>query len=214
MHQFGSDRAVDAAADGTYHPTGFSADFADASDFLPYKFFLRRVLYERTSQNTISYTHIYMYHCPVVFATTNIVYEPGDDLLSPWGVRHLCMKLNAIERLRVVCDGSVGCGCRMPNDMEIGRGRRELVAVRHPHLQTKKKNPQSALGLGQRTSNLRSGQVSFVTSHLHLVAQPFEQGIDGRAIAPKLVDLHARKAVLAVLALCDRASKAPRNFLE
>jgi hypothetical protein len=41
VHQFGSDRAIDAAADGTDDPTGFAADFPDASNFLPYKPFLR-----------------------------------------------------------------------------------------------------------------------------------------------------------------------------
>ena len=50
-----------------------------------------------------------------------------------------------------------------------------------------------------------------VRSHLHLVAQPFEQGIDGPI--PEFADLHTRKAVLATIALCDFASEIPRDFL-
>lgn len=42
VHQFRSDRAIDPAADGAYNPTSFAADFADTSNFLPYKFLLRR----------------------------------------------------------------------------------------------------------------------------------------------------------------------------
>jgi hypothetical protein len=42
VHQFRSDSAIDAAADGAYNPTSFAADFADTSNFLPYEFLLRR----------------------------------------------------------------------------------------------------------------------------------------------------------------------------
>jgi hypothetical protein len=41
VHQFRSDRAINTAADGTYNPTRFAADFADAGDFLPHKLLLR-----------------------------------------------------------------------------------------------------------------------------------------------------------------------------
>jgi hypothetical protein len=41
VHQFRSYSAIDAAADGAYNPTCFAADFADSSNFLPYKFLLR-----------------------------------------------------------------------------------------------------------------------------------------------------------------------------
>jgi hypothetical protein len=44
MHQFGSDCAVNAAANGTDNTTRFTTNFADASDFLPYKLFLLAVL--------------------------------------------------------------------------------------------------------------------------------------------------------------------------
>ena len=52
-----------------------------------------------------------------------------------------------------------------------------------------------------------------MSPHLHLIAQPFEQGIDRRAVAPKLVDLHVGKAVFAVRALCNGAPEIPRDFL-
>jgi hypothetical protein len=42
VHQFRSDSAIDAAADGAYNPTSFAADFANTSNFLPYEFLLRR----------------------------------------------------------------------------------------------------------------------------------------------------------------------------
>jgi len=42
MHQFGCDSAINAAADGTYDPTGFATNFADTGDFFPYKLFLPR----------------------------------------------------------------------------------------------------------------------------------------------------------------------------
>lgn len=42
VHQLRSDSAIDATADGAYNPTGFAADFADTSNFLPYEFLLRR----------------------------------------------------------------------------------------------------------------------------------------------------------------------------
>jgi len=41
VHQFRSDGAIDAAADGAYNPTSFPADFADTSNFLPYEFLLQ-----------------------------------------------------------------------------------------------------------------------------------------------------------------------------
>jgi hypothetical protein len=42
MHQFGSDRAVNAAANGTDDTTRFTTYFADASDFFSYKLLLLR----------------------------------------------------------------------------------------------------------------------------------------------------------------------------
>ena len=74
------------------------------------------------------------YHGPVILAATNVVYEPGDDLLSPSGVCHLWMELNAVERFRIMGNGSIGRGFRMTDDVEIWRGRRDLIAMRHPHL--------------------------------------------------------------------------------
>ena len=47
VHQFRSDRAIDTAADGTNNPTSFTAYFADASNLLPYKLFLRRQRHQR-----------------------------------------------------------------------------------------------------------------------------------------------------------------------
>ena len=61
--------------------------------------------------------------------------ESGDDLLSPWGVRHLWVELYAIEWFCVMDNGSIGRGCRMANYMEIWRGRRDLVSMGHPYLQ-------------------------------------------------------------------------------
>jgi len=95
--------------------------------------------YEQTSQ-TCNQKHIY--HGPVALAATYIVYKTRDDLLPPWGVRHLGVKLNAVERLRVVRDGGVWRGFRMANDVEIWRGAGKLIAMRHPHL-TRKRNPVS-----------------------------------------------------------------------
>jgi hypothetical protein len=40
VHQFRSDSAINAAADGAYNPTSFTTDFADTSNFLPYEFLL------------------------------------------------------------------------------------------------------------------------------------------------------------------------------
>jgi hypothetical protein len=42
VHEFGSDRAIDTAADGTYNPTSFATDFTDASNFFPYKLLLQQ----------------------------------------------------------------------------------------------------------------------------------------------------------------------------
>jgi hypothetical protein len=44
IHQFGSDRAVNAATDGPDYTTRFTTDFANASNFLSYKLFLLRAL--------------------------------------------------------------------------------------------------------------------------------------------------------------------------
>ena len=134
VHEFGSDRAINTATDGTNNPTVFPTDFTDASNFLPYKLLLRRCRVKfQTQMSTCRY--IYPYHCPVAFAATDIADESGDDLLSPWGVRHLWVKLYAVEWFRVMGNGGIGRGCRVANDMEIWRGRRDLVSMRHPYLQ-------------------------------------------------------------------------------
>jgi len=148
VHQFGGHRAINAATDGTYNPTSLATDFANASDFLPNKFLLRR---HRVSAHISIHQaiHIYVctYHSPIVLAATNIVHEPGDDLLSPRGVRHLWVELNAVERFRIMRDGGIGRGCRMANDVEIWRWRGELIAVGHPHLRQR-----SAAGSRTRSS--------------------------------------------------------------
>ena len=161
VHQLGSDRAIDAAADSTYDSTGFAADLTDASDFLPNELLLRQ---RRLSSHLDHTQRRYSYHSPVAFAATDIAYEPGDDLLSPWGVCHLWMELNAVEWFRIMSNRSVGRGFCMADDMEIWRGRRDLITVGHPHLQ----NPaQSAVGgRGPRTSSHRK-------KHKNVIAPPF-----------------------------------------
>jgi hypothetical protein len=77
---------------------------------------------------------MWTHHSPVVPAATDIAYEPGDDLLPARGMGHLRMKLNTVDRFRVVRNGSIGCGFGMANNMKIWRGRRELIAMGHPHL--------------------------------------------------------------------------------
>ena len=99
-------------------------------------------------------------------------------------------------------NGSKGRGFRMADDMEIRRGRRDLITVRHPHL--------TESNSVRRATTKRKRKMS---PHLHLVAQPFEQGIDRRGVVPKLVDLHLGKAVFAVRALCNGAPEIPRDFL-
>ena len=62
------------------------------------------------------------------------MYEPRDDFLSPWGVCHLWMELNTVEWFRVMSNGSKWRGFRMTDYVEIRRGSRDLIAMRHPHL--------------------------------------------------------------------------------
>jgi hypothetical protein len=56
-------------------------------------------------------------------------------------MRHLGMKLNTVDRLRVMRNGSIGRGVGMADNMKIWRRRRELIAVRHPHLRNHDRNP-------------------------------------------------------------------------
>jgi hypothetical protein len=44
------------------------------------------------------------------------------------------MELNTVEWFRVMGNGSIGRGFRMTDDVEIRRWRRDLIAMRHPHL--------------------------------------------------------------------------------
>jgi hypothetical protein len=74
------------------------------------------------------------------------VYEPSDDLLSARGMRHLRVKLNTVDRFRVMRNGSIGRRLGMADNMKIWRRRRELIAVRHPHLHNR--NPHCRVSGG------------------------------------------------------------------
>jgi len=76
------------------------------------------------------------HHAPASSDTTDVVDESSNDLLSLRAVRHLRVELHAENRLRLVRDGGVrGSGGRGDGD-EVGRERRELVTVTHPHLES------------------------------------------------------------------------------
>ncbi len=134
VHQFRSDGAIDAAADGTYNPTSIAAYFADTSNFFPYKLLLTTTMTVSAHIPNTGPAYRCTHHSPVILAAADIVYEPGDDLLTARRVRHLRMKLNTVNRLRVMRNGSIRCGLRMADDMKIWRRSRELIAMRHPHL--------------------------------------------------------------------------------
>ena len=74
------------------------------------------------------------YHSPVLFATTDAQHEFTDDFSSPLRMGDLGVELNAVERLRVMCDCGKGCSIRAANDVEIGGKLRQLISMRHPDL--------------------------------------------------------------------------------
>ena len=86
------------------------------------------------------------HHGPVALAATDAVYEPSDDLLSARGMRHLGMKLNTVDRFRVMRNGSIGRRFGMADNMKIWRRRSELIAVRHPHLHNQLLTAAAAAG--------------------------------------------------------------------
>ena len=152
VHQFRSDGAIDAAADGTYNPTSIAAYFADTSNFFPYKLLLTTTMTVSAHIPNTGPPYRCTHHSPVILAAADIVYEPGDDLLTARRVRHLRMKLNTVNRLRVMRNGSIRCGLRMADDMKIWRRSRELIAMRHPHLHSGNPTVRSKIGQPQHVA--------------------------------------------------------------
>lgn len=118
MHQFSSD--------GTVYPTAYSADdaalrsadFANADNFFPNEFLLKKC---KVNLRTIGVRAIKSNHSPALAASTNISNELPNDGLS---VRRVCdfgMKLYSIDGFRIVCYGSVWSRLRVPDGMEVRR---------------------------------------------------------------------------------------------
>lgn len=76
------------------------------------------------------------HHAPSSSDTTDVVDEASDDLLALRTVRHLGVELHAVDGLGLVGDGGVWGSRGRSDGEEVGRERRELVAVAHPDLQS------------------------------------------------------------------------------
>ena len=63
-----------------------------------------------------------------------VQYKMTNHLSTFGGVSHFRVELDAVERLGIMSDSRVGRRVCPTNDMEVRRGLRQLVSVRHPYL--------------------------------------------------------------------------------
>jgi hypothetical protein len=70
------------------------------------------------------------------FTIANIEHESPDDFLSSRRMGDFWMKLNPVERLRVVSYSCEGCCVCSAYNVEARRKFQELISMRHPHLHT------------------------------------------------------------------------------
>ena len=77
---------------------------------------------------------------------TNPQEEVADDVDPTLGVKHLRMKLNAVEVALAVFDDREGRVVCRTDGIKSGRQPRHLVAVRIPHLQFARQTVEQAAG--------------------------------------------------------------------
>ena len=130
VHELGSDSAINTSTDGTNDSSFGSTDISDARDLLPDELFLEI----NVSVPLVIPEYERDYHCPVCSAPADAENKARDHCFAPWAVSDFGMKLDAINRLRVVSDGSKRCILCSTDDVEIFGKILELISVRHPDL--------------------------------------------------------------------------------